>query len=251
MLRGDAVGIHPVADETKQAPTLSSMTKKSSLLEQVSVVGSISQPASALETLRRVRPDQADVIELRLDCLQQQAEALREMLPAAAPVLVTARHPLEGGQNQISTAERQALLSGFLGHAAIVDVEVRSFGEMGELTAAATGASSILLASFHDFGGTPELSFLEDLIANAIAHGTDAVKIATHLAGPEDLVTLARLFTLPDRPPLSVMGMGPLGKVSRLLFARLGSILNYGYLDAPTVPAQWEAGELKRMLARL
>ena len=48
--------------------------------------------------------------------------------------------------------------------------------------------------------------------------------------------------------PLSVMGMGPLGKASRLLFARAGSLLNYGYLGEPQVSGQWSALTLKARL---
>jgi 3-dehydroquinate dehydratase-1 len=47
------------------------------------------------------------------------------------------------------------------------------------------------------------------------------------------------------------MGMGPLGRVSRLLLGQLGSTLNYGYLDSATVPGQWSAAELKRLLGIL
>ena len=44
------------------------------------------------------------------------------------------------------------------------------------------------------------------------------------------------------------MGMGPLGKVSRLVLAAAGSRLNYGYLDKPQVPGQWPALELVRRI---
>jgi 3-dehydroquinate dehydratase-1 len=44
------------------------------------------------------------------------------------------------------------------------------------------------------------------------------------------------------------MGMGPLGKVSRLVLGAAGSRLNYGYLDKPQVPGQWPAAELAQRL---
>ena len=47
------------------------------------------------------------------------------------------------------------------------------------------------------------------------------------------------------------MGMGPLGKVSRLLFAQLGSVLNYGFLHEAQVSGQWEATLLKQRLSEL
>ncbi|CAJ0600679.1 unnamed protein product [Cylicocyclus nassatus] len=42
--------------------------------------------------------------------------------------------------------------------------------------------------------------------------------------------------------PMAVMGMGPLGAASRLLYAQHGSKLVYGYLgETPTAPGQWSA----------
>ena len=47
------------------------------------------------------------------------------------------------------------------------------------------------------------------------------------------------------------MGMGRFGKVSRLLFAQAGAVLNYGYLDKPNASGQWEATLLKKRIAEL
>jgi len=63
---------------------------------------------------------------------------------------------------------------------------------------------------------------------------------------------MARLLTLlgESEGPLAVMGMGTLGRAARLLFARAGSVLNYGWLDRPLVPGQWSAAEFRELLAR-
>jgi 3-dehydroquinate dehydratase-1 len=47
------------------------------------------------------------------------------------------------------------------------------------------------------------------------------------------------------------MGMGPLGKLSRLTLATAGSCLNYGYLQHPNAPGQWPAKELMRLYGEL
>ncbi len=47
------------------------------------------------------------------------------------------------------------------------------------------------------------------------------------------------------------MGMGPLGKLSRLVLAKAGSCLNYGYLRVANAPGQWEAAELGALLGRI
>jgi 3-dehydroquinate dehydratase-1 len=47
------------------------------------------------------------------------------------------------------------------------------------------------------------------------------------------------------------MGMGPLGKVSRLVLPMAGARLVYGYLDRPQVEGQWPAEMLSARLAEL
>ena len=47
------------------------------------------------------------------------------------------------------------------------------------------------------------------------------------------------------------MGMGPLGKVSRLVLPSVGSLLVYGYLDRPQVEGQWPAQEVARRLQEI
>ncbi len=55
------------------------------------------------------------------------------------------------------------------------------------------------------------------------------------------LAQLLGIFGKKQPLPLSVMGMGRFGKISRLLLAQAGSVLNYGYLDRPNASGQWEA----------
>jgi 3-dehydroquinate dehydratase-1 len=47
------------------------------------------------------------------------------------------------------------------------------------------------------------------------------------------------------------MGMGGLGRVSRLLLAQLGSVLNYGYIDNATVSGQWSASRLRTIIGEI
>jgi len=144
------------------------------------------------------------------------------------------------------TARRQALAV-LLPSAAIVDIEVRSIASMGVIVHQARQASVLVLASFHDFQKTPALVRLRDVVRRAQDYGADAIKIAARTSSPGDVARLLELFSI-SRLPLSVMGMGPLGMASRVLFANCGSVLNYGWLDAPNVPGQWSAKDLRAIL---
>ena len=68
-----------------------------------------------------------------------------------------------------------------------------------------------------------------------------------------DLFDLAELVSYhrSEGRLISAMGMGPLGKLSRLVLAKAGSCLNYGYLKTPNAPGQWSAEDLTRLISDL
>ncbi len=193
-----------------------------------------------------------DLIELRLDTLQLAEPDLRAGLAGnATPVLLTARHPAEGGQAPADAAGRMALMEPLLDLASLIDVELRSAQEMRSLVQKAQGRGVRVVGSFHDFQATPGEEVLQGAIGFAQPAGLDAVKIATFLNSTDDLVRLIQLASAPQRLRLSCMGMGPLGRVSRLVLAKCGSLLNYGYLGEANAPGQWPAARLKAILADL
>jgi 3-dehydroquinate dehydratase I len=128
-----------------------------------------------------------------------------------------------------------------------VDVELRSVRAMSGLLEEASRRKVQKVISFHDFRGTPSLARLREVFRRSHHAGADIVKIATQLNGARDLAVLLQLQAS-ARTPLATMGMGPMGKVSRLVLAAAGSRLNYGYLDKPQVTGQWPALELVRRL---
>ena len=193
-----------------------------------------------------------DLIELRLDTLQLPEADLRAALAGnAIPVLLTARHPAEGGEGPAEAAGRIALIEPLLDLASLIDIELRSAQEMRSLVQKAQGRGVRVVGSFHDFQATPGDEVLQGAIGFAQPAGLDAVKIATFLNSTDDLVRLIRLASAPQRLRLSCMGMGPLGRVSRLVLAKCGSLLNYGYLGEANAPGQWPAARLKAILADL
>lgn len=229
-----------------------STSKYASLLSRVLTVGSVSD-GSTLDRLPQLDlPALCDVLELRVDTWPDSAaEAAHWAAQSPVPLLVTVRCPEEGGQNALPAPERERLARPFLPAAAFLDVEIASLSAMGSLVAEARAAGVLLVASFHDFTGTPSLAELQRLRDAALAGGADVVKFATTLRNTADIATLAALLEEPGHGPLSVMGMGKQGRVSRLLLAQLGSVLNYGYLDRATVPGQWPAARLRELVQEL
>ena len=216
------------------------------------VVGTIHSHAALREALR-LKPDAVDLLEVRVDHFAADLDSLRRAVPKLrAPLIVTVRHPLEGGAGHLTPDERVRLFAEFLPCASFIDVELRSIRALAATLDAARAQKTGIIVSDHHFKTTPSLARLLVRRTAALAARPDLFKIATMARTPAHFATLLTFLTSTKRPPaLSVMGMGEFGKVSRLALARAGSALNYGYLGEAQLPGQWPAVELKRRLREL
>ena len=192
-----------------------------------------------------------DLVEIRLDLIEPAVLDSRPWSKLGdVPLLFTARCETEGGAPGLDDAERTRRLRAVLDDAAIVDLELASAVRMEALLQELAVRGIPWLASFHDFGGTPAVDELESRCQAARQSGAWGFKAAVDLGWePSRLAPLALFLSRNPDFPVSLMGMGPLAPASRLLFAQLGSALNYGYLgDTPTAPGQWSARRLKEAI---
>jgi 3-dehydroquinate dehydratase I len=195
--------------------------------------------------------DEVDWLEFRLDDLRGQLDEAESVARGfRGRLLITARHPDEGGKGNLSEGERSSMLRRFLPYAGWMDVELRTVPGALELIREAQDGGVKVIGSFHDFEAMPPDALLGKAIATAMEHGLDAAKLAVRMEQIADIFVVAAMVE--SSPiPLSAMGMGPVGKLSRLVLARAGSILNYGYLQTPNAPGQWPARELRRLIGEI
>lgn len=194
--------------------------------------------------------DGVDLVEIRLDCIPESIDQLGRLVrEIKLPLIITARHPQEGGGGRLGVAARRQKLDALLPQAGFVDIELRSVASMQSVLARAKRHRVEVIVSFHDFTKTPSLAALRRKIHQARRAGASIVKIATNLRGPRDLSTLIELQA--GSKDVATMGMGPLGKVSRLVLPLSGARLVYGYLDRPQVKGQWPAERLAERLAEV
>lgn len=192
---------------------------------------------------------EADVVEVRLDFLHGQLPFLEEHLPRLRhPLLLTARHPAEGGKHNLSAGQRRDLLLRYAPQAALVDLEIRSLRQMRPVIEFLQSHQTPWLASYHHFNRTPAPSFLKGKALRAFEAGAALFKAATFTASTTDLLRLIQTADLLEGRPYSLMGMGPLGAFSRLILSQAGSRLNYACLGSGGVPGQWPAGCFKQAL---
>ena len=208
-----------------------------------------------------------DFFEIRVDSLlrseldpEERASAKAQIAELKAPLIITVRHPEEGGEGQLELEQRRALFREFFAMASLVDIEIRSALQLVDIIGETIRTGVGLIFSYHDFQATPSLGRLFELRQHALDLGASTLKVAAMAQSPHDLSVLLQFLTESvesgvgtQGQPLTyaVMGMGPYGRISRLALGRAGSVLNYGYLDGAQVPGQWPATLLKERLAEL
>lgn len=191
-----------------------------------------------------------DLFELRLDAFGAATNAIRDRVEKlGAGIIVTARHPREGGANQLSARKRSELLLSFLPQAGWVDLELRSAATMAAVLQAARKDGVRTILSFHDFQRTPSATQLDELARQAHSFGPDLFKVAMRTDTPAQLDRLLEFFERQrSSAKVVAMGIGKLGRRSRLELARRGCALNYAHLGSARVEGQLSIPELRRAL---
>jgi 3-dehydroquinate dehydratase I len=194
--------------------------------------------------------DPPDLFELRLDRLFPARNLEKKVSRLRAPIIITARHPAEGGANHLTVVARRQLLECFLPWARYVDVELRSAPAFRKLLDQAQRHQVEVIVSFHDCRSTPSLGSLRAKAVRARALGAAVFKVATRTDTGAELGRLLE-FLLKTKPALSVsaMGIGKLGALSRILLTRCGSVMVYTSLGKPLVPGQISLTEWRSMTA--
>jgi 3-dehydroquinate dehydratase-1 len=205
------------------------------------IVGVIFSRADLGRALRMRKPP--DLFEVRLDRLPGMA------LPRlSAPIIITARESREGGANKLTPAQRRTVLLKFLPRAAYVDIELRSARALDSVLQSATEQRVSSIISFHDFETTPPVARLDEIASRARSLGAAIVKVAIRTDTTAQFDRLLD-FWEHQRPVGNVvaMGIGKLGRASRLELARRGNILNYVHLGSPAAAGQLSIRDLRRM----
>lgn len=217
------------------------------------VVGSFGDSASLASLPADLVRNSCDIVEIRLDLLDWESTSSDDAPWRrfdGVPLLFTARCASEGGAGDLDADSRMGMLRAVLDDASLIDIEVASIPQMQALLDELSVAGIPWIGSFHNFIETPPTSTLSAHRMAARNAGAAGFKAAVELGWNMELLgPLAQFVRQSDDYPVSLMGMGPLAPVSRVLFGQLGSVLNYGYLgDTPTAPGQWSARQLKEAI---
>ena len=189
--------------------------------------------AEAIEKMERAQP-LADLVELRIDRMPD-ADLRRLIAARRIPVIVTNRSRQEGGGYDGTEWERVALLVEAVRLGAdYVDIEAATDPALkAQLSSALAGGTTRLIASWHDFSGTPPAEFLGTKLAACMADKPAIVKIVTHASTTADCLRLLELIpeSLRRGQPIAAFCMGKRGKISRIMAPLLGSVISYASLE--------------------
>lgn len=189
-----------------------------------------------------------NLVELRVDYIQDLSKELLVNLRTAAikDNILTCRSPVDGGRFRGSEADRISILeAGIELEFNHVDIELRVAGQVTKECSPKTKR----IVSFHDFRRTPSARGLAKILREINEYQPDIRKIATMVQSDADSVRLLKfLIDHSADQDLIVVGMGRLGRRTRLLSPLLGSYLTFASFDHELrgIPGQVEAVSLKK-----
>lgn len=177
----------------------------------------------------------ADLVEVRLDLLPKEPLMVIQEVRGATtlPIIATNRMASEGGRFRGGEDERIEILAEASVWADLVDVELFAEGRDRLLEM----VERPVIVSYHNFEGMPPVEASRTILEEIFEAGADIAKIALTPASLEDCLDLLKLL-LEVEGPISLMGMGDVGRHLRVVAPIYGSVLTYGYIESATAPGQ-------------
>lgn len=163
--------------------------------------------------------------EIRLDSMTIDMASVRNVFSQHPNLIATCR---PGHRSNVS--RKTQLLTAIKAGAAYVDIEVESENDFKRaLIQEAQRQECKIIVSYHNFERTPDRPELEQIITRCFDSGADIAKIACKVRTVKDNARILGILT--DSRPLVVLGMGQLGKITRIVGPYLGSQFTYASLS--------------------
>jgi 3-dehydroquinate dehydratase-1 len=195
-----------------------------------------------LEVLAKV-----DMAEIRIDLAECSDEDIMKIFSARKKLIATCRP----GKYTLSERIHKLKLAIESG-ATFVDIEYEAEDDFrNELMEFAHARQCDVIISYHNYERTPELDELEKIMHKCFELGADIAKIATLVRVNRDNSKILSLYKAPGR--LVAIGMGQLGKISRIVAPFLGAEFTYAALtdDSITAPGQISYDKLNKYILEI
>jgi len=217
---------------------------------------------SSLNEARAAEQQGADAVEFRCDLAIENnndptaiLKEIRETINL--PILGTIRRSGDGGFYAFrgQESERMRLFLKIAPYIDAVDVEIDS--EINkEATLFARSKGLKIISSYHNFLATEKEEDILRKVKQAKSAGGDIIKLAYRNRDNDDVLLLfktLREYVRENCTPITMIGMGPVGTATRLIFPCFGSCITYGYIDgsAPGASGQVSIKVLRKYLGNM
>ncbi len=183
--------------------------------------------------------------EIRLDKIKDLTmEGLKEIINMNKRLLITFRPGNIDESLRIQYLSRAIELG-----VNYLDIEIESEEKtIKSLNEKAEKFNTKLIVSYHNYKETPPLDDLLKIVEKAKKLGASLVKIATYVNEKEDNFKLIRV--LEKEQGTIIIGMGNMGKISRIMSVILGSPFTFASLseDKNTADGQIEYLKMKKII---
>jgi 3-dehydroquinate dehydratase-1 len=202
----------------------------------------------ALNLIGKAEKAKADLIEVRLDCLEEPRKLSELAEYTKIPLIATLKLQSEGGFFTGTETERQqTLLNAAKNGFEYVDVDLSS-PEHKETIGKLEQSGSKPIVSYHKFDCGLTMSEMQEILQQEIASGASVCKIVTTAKKIEDnLAVLNFVSSVPSKTKLVCFCMGEHGKVSRLLSPLFGAFFTFASLEqgSETAAGQMSIQEMR------
>ncbi len=200
------------------------------------------------KTLAAAVDKKIDMVELRIDQfsnldIEYVVEKAKVVKKYDLGMIATVRSKDEGGTD-IPDEDRIKIFEAVVEYADILDVELTSKSINRKVVELAKDEGKLSLISYHDFEKTPENEEIQEIIDASAQLGADIIKYAFKINNVDDIRRLMCVTAKNSHRKLVAVGMGELGKITRVAGFFFGSVLTYTYIGRAFAPGQIEAGKL-------
>ena len=211
--------------------------------------------ATAALTEEPAARDHADCLEFRMDLADEPLAAL-EAYDGELPILATNRAGWEGGEapdeGRLETLAKATAVDAV----EAIDVELASIleGDADGLLETARDRDVAVVASAHDFEGTPPRTELVRTLTEARKYADVAKLAVTAKSNADTLALLSATEQLTNHgDAVATMAMGELGRHTRAVAPVYGSKIGYAPVDPEqaTAPGQYDLETLSNLVAAL
>lgn len=187
--------------------------------------------------------DGLEMAEIRLDRCALDDEQISLLFSGSdVPLVATCRLREESSAPEIL---ERAIVAG----AKYVDLEMEAPAAVGRrIREACRQYGTVLIRSWHDGNGTPDLPVLRAILERARSFGGEVVKIVTTATCKADADRVLQLYEDAEPGTLIAFAMGQAGRESRREALRHGAPFTYACIreEEATAPGQWPTHQMRQ-----